>query len=286
MDYDSILKGRRRNWDPLKPDEVREREKEAERQKKREELEKRARKRGSIGVFSVLRQRRREHEQAEDMERFRRALLQGGILIGAFVLALGSWIGLNSWIEAREHARFQEDFARHQQVLQGGEMVNDLSTPSAAFATWQSAWVREDIPAIISTFSPKYFERQTRGGRSRSDLEVEYRRMRQRGLMQSQVDLAASFGTAEPVRAPSRPWSDQELAIFRSEALLRPGAGPDGVRFIVAFSYDERSGQWRFADMREQQYFNVRWERETQIMPARGGARAVRYDEQGNRIEN
>ncbi len=286
MDYDSILKGRRRNWDPLKPDEVREREKEEVRRKKREEQEKRAMKPGKLGSFSILRQRRREREMAEDMERFRRALWQGGFLMTGFLLLFGSWMAVNAWLDVREQARFEEQFTQYQEIVTGGEKVEDLSNPSAAFATWQGAWVREDIPRVVSLFSPTYFESLTSAGQTRRDLVEEYTRMRQRGLLQNQVDLANSFGNAEVVRAPGRPWGDGDLAIFRSEALLRPGAGPDGVRFIVAFSYDAESGEWRFADMREAPYFNVRWERESQILPVRGGTRAVRYDEDGNRIEN
>lgn len=287
MDYESILKGRRRNWDPLKSDEVREAEREEERRKRREEHEKKDKGGGSSrGTFGMLRTRRREREYAEDMERFRKAVRQGVILFSVFLLALAGWLAFNAWREARERALYEREFERYQTVLTGGEVVDDLSTPAAAFATWRSAWLQEDLSKVISIYSPQHFESLTTGNKTRSDLEVEYRLMRQRGLLQHQVDMAANFEGAEIIRAPSRPWRNQELAIFRSAAFLRPGSGPDGVRYVVTFSYDSQSGEWRFADMREAHYFNVRWEMETQIQPVRGGARAIRYDEEGNRLEN
>ena len=66
IDYDKIVEGRRRNWESLKPEEIREQEREAQRERLRKEREEK----GKEGFFA-RRQRLKDEAAAEDRKRFR-----------------------------------------------------------------------------------------------------------------------------------------------------------------------------------------------------------------------
>jgi hypothetical protein len=277
MDYDHIVKGRRRNWDPLKPEEVRQREKEEERA--RREAERAAKGVGQTG-FQKLRKRFLEANEAADKEEFRRAVLQAIVVLSVFFIAMGLWGVVSMLAAGRARDLFASRVDTYEEMIAANQRVHFLEDPLGAFSTWRSAWVRRDFQDLVNTFSETYLRKAIPNG-DRSALVHDYLQVDARGGMEPSVSLAFNLGSPEPVRIPRKPWSKGELAIFRSQPVLQMG---EEKRYIVALSFDSTSGTWRFADLREAPYFNVKWTNETQIAPLRVGLGATRYDEKGNQI--
>ncbi|MBI1291684.1 hypothetical protein GC173_10640 [bacterium] len=279
MDYDAIVKGRRRNWDALKPDEVRQREKEEERTRRQEELDK-SPNRGATG-FQRWRARLLERAREEDQRRFQLALRQSLMMAGIFAVCFVGWIAVERIVAQQARALFSKRANDYEAALTDKQAIFTLEDPLGAFSTWRSAWIREDYPMLVKTFSNNYLGR-VQPNKDQSALVKEYRKMAENGGMESSIAVAINFGDPDPVRLPSRPWLDGDLAIFRSQPIIIYG---EEKSYTAAISFDGKSGTWRFADMRESQYFSVRWKKEDQIPPFQAGSGAARYNDEGYELE-
>ena len=278
MDYESLQKQRRRNWNAPKLQEVRRREKEAEREREREKKDTK-----KEGIHT--RRARKEEEKAErNRQEYRRTVRQVSWLVGVFLLAIVVVLSAEKLLDMRRRGAMREQLERYNLTMRNGELIDNLQDPVGALATWRSAWMEGDMEKLIGLFSRDYYDKIS-GTRNRNSVINEYKQIYNRGAFESEVELAGFFDYPGMVRMPGRPWSDQELAIFRSPYIMRTGDEPPGTRFIAAFSYDSRSGEWRFADAREAQFFNVNWESEPAIREMRAGPNAIRYDEEGDPIE-
>lgn len=281
MDYEKIVEQRRRNWDALKPEDIRRAEKEAERAARLAEKEKSGK---PTGGFHSTRKRLREEADKQEVEQYRRTMKQVYVLVGLFVLLVGIVLGVERLNSMRREAAFRQRIETYALSVNEGKHIDDLSDPIGGLATWRSAWMTGDMQKLIAVYSPSYFD-QMAGNSTYDRLLAEHRRLYRSGAFESSVQMASAFDYPELVRIPRRPWRDKELAIFRSPYILRQGDQPPGVRFIAAFSWDSRSSEWRFADAREEQYFSIRWTSEPMITAMRMGPNAPRFDEHGNRIE-
>jgi len=281
MDYEKIVKGRRRNWDALKPDDVRQQEKEAEKDQRRKERDERDAVRGMSR--ERLRQRLKDEASDEDKVAFRRAKSQAFVVVGIFLVAIVVVIGVERFLTWRTRQRYVESLATYEKVILDGKTVSDPSTPVGALATWRSLWVEGNMEGLVDMYSRRNIDRLSRT-KNRDDVKAEYRRLHDRGAFESQAELASSFDGAEILIAPKPPWKDDQLAVFRSPAIQRiDDQGPPRV-FVASFSWSEQIKKWRFADLREEPYFSIRWTHEGLISPLRVGPNAVKYDAKGRPI--
>jgi hypothetical protein len=283
MDYDKLVEGRRRNWEALKPEEIRQKEREEAREKRKKELEEGAKSGKKSTAFERMRRIRQDAAAEEDRERFQKVLRQSGFLVGGFVALIIVVVAAQRIMSIRQYEKYLADTRQYETVLMEGESINDLTTPVGALATWRSVWKEGDMRGLLEMYSPAYLERLTRS-KTFNRLVAEYDRLNQKGSLNSISDVALNFDNPELVRVPPKPWTGGELAIFRSDLLQRVGE-EEPTRYIVAFSWDPDSGQWRFAELREAKYFSVKWERESLIQSKRRGNLAAEYDDEGNEIE-
>lgn len=281
MDYDSIVKGRRRNWNSLKPEEIREREKEEARARRREEIKKKG-KRG-VNRFK-LRDIQRAEEDERDLAQFRRAVRQGILLFAGLAVFIVATSLIRSCLHNQRMAAYMASAAEYDQVTLGGGTVKDFSDPVAAFASWRSAWLDRNADALVESYSPKHRKLLEPSGNLNA-LRRRYADLLRSGRLEDTRIIAENFLQPELYRVPAEPWRDGQLALFRSQPLERLDRPGEDIRYIAAFSYDASSRSWRFADQREAPYFSTRWQTEADIEPQKGGAQAVRYDEDGYRID-
>ncbi len=283
MNYDDIERGRRRNWEALKPEEIRQREREERRAERMKELAEKAKKGKTHTAFDRVKRMRQDEESRADRERFQRVLRQSGVLIGAFIFVILVFYSAQAYLEKRRQERLAAEVTEYDRVLVEGEEVNDLSDPVGALATWRSAWMEGDMARVVSLFSP-HFMRQLTKSKPYNVILREYQTLYQKGSLQSTVDMATNFDGPQILRIPRKPWSHGELALFRSDYLLRPGDDPPGRRYILAFSWDAKNEEWRYATLREEKFFSIKWKFESAIQQKVGGMNPVTYDEEGNRI--
>ncbi|MCC5875921.1 MAG: hypothetical protein JJU11_06855 [Candidatus Sumerlaeia bacterium] len=280
MDYDDIVKGRRRNWESLKPDEIRKKEKEAERERKREEEEKHGKR--SVGYFEK-RQRMVDEARERDLAKYRQTIRLIAIGLGAFAFLVVTITATSALLRMRRMSIYQAKASEYDTAVLSGERIRDYSDPVSAFASWRGAWIDTDPDAIIESYSNTYKELLEPSGNMNA-LRARYASMVQSGALEATRDIAISFLDPELFRIPSRPWRHEQLALLRSQPFERftTSSEEESVfRYMIAFSYDSRSESWRFADLREEVYFSVRWQDEGQIRPLQGPARATRYDSTG-----
>lgn len=280
MDYDDIVKGRRRNWDSLKPEEIRKKEKEEERDRKRQEEEKKGKR--TVGYFEK-RQRMVDEARERDIAQFRKTIRLVAMGLGALAFIIVTITITSSLLHMRRMAAFQAKASEFDVAVLSGERIRDYSDPISAFASWRGAWIDTDPEAIIESYSETYKELLEPSGNMQA-LRSRYKTMVESGTLDATRDIAISFVDPELFRIPSRPWRHGELALLRSQPFERFISTSDEditFRYMIAFSYDTRSESWRFADLREEVYFSVRWQDEGQIRPLVGPARATRYDSSG-----
>lgn len=282
MDYEKLVQGRRRNWDALKPEEVRRREKEEEKQRRAEELEK-AGKKPNVSRTEAYRLKK-EEEQAKDVAAFERAKRHGLMLVGGCFAAFMLLICIQQVVGFLRVRAWNSRVVEYSRELAEGKIIQDVKDPVGAFATWRSAWLKGDMKAAVDMFSTRQM-RIFSDTNDRARLAGDQQILFDRGVLQSQADFAGYFDYPEIVRIPSRPWRNDDLAIFLSPPVVRVGDPPDGVRFIVAFSYSNTTQRWYFAEGREAQYFNINWKNEAQIPPLKAGPNARRYELDGTEIK-
>jgi hypothetical protein len=279
MDYDSIEKGRRRNWDALKPEDQRAREKEEERARKREEREKAGK---QAGYF----ERRREmldEARARDIAEYRRALRRSALLGGGLVLAITLQVGISAWLSHRRETAHRNELRRAEERIQSGAVVTSREDPFSAYATWRSAWLTGDMRRVAGMVSPTLLVAIDPRG-NRQAVEQRYQDLWARGQLAATQEIAINFVHPEAVRIPERPWRDKQLAIFRSRPVFHADRPTEEIRHILALSYDIGSKSWCFADLREAKYFNVQWEFEGQIKPLKAPNLAEIYDSEGRLV--
>lgn len=284
MDYESIAQGRRRNWDPLKPDDVRAREKEEKLAAKKAELE--AREKAGKRQIGYLEKRERlkvEEGAADDAEwlEARRQVRKIIIIAASFVLGvIVVGMGINFLRDKRQATLLEE----YQVQIANGMRVNDFTTPVGALSTWRSAWLAGDMETVIALNSPKLMEK-SQNHRPMSEILNDYRRIYRSKGFEGNIEIASGMTNPEIVHIPGRPWRNEQVAIFRSQPLMTRGDTGSGRRFIVAFSFHESSGTWRYADAREAKYYSVKWISEAMIGQLRAGPRAPTYDDDGDLLD-
>ncbi|CAN5341715.1 hypothetical protein BH09SUM1_BH09SUM1_22950 [soil metagenome] len=282
MDYDSIAKGRRRNWDKLKPDDMRRREREEERARKEAELEKSGKKR-NFGFFE-FRRRLLDKAAEEDYVRYVAAVKQATILGGAFVLVIMVWLGVEMMMRSHRKAENLKRLDSYELMLSKKKVIDDFLDPIAAFESWRSAWQHEDVVRVIGMMSSVNFGRMS-ASKDRNDILTEYRNMKERGALKSSVEVAEGFTYADIINLPGKPWHDKDLASFRSGEITLSSDPSTSREYVASFSYHETSKTWKFADVREAQYFSVKWDSEAMLTALQAGPRAVRYDEDGEILQ-
>jgi hypothetical protein len=279
MDYDKLVEQRRRNWEALKPDEIRKQEKDEQREKAKQEREAK----GKKASFQERRRKAREEQQKKDVALFQRNKRQIMILAGGFVLVFLFVVGAERLLDMRQRRLWKEKIEFYNLTLREGELIDNLKDPVGALATWRSALRKGNMQKLVDLYSPMYLKKASGSG-SKAELVNEHQRMYARGSMQSNVEVATFFDMPDLLHIPSKPWRDKDLALFRTQYIQLIGEPPPGVRYIAAFSWDAKSGEWRFADVREAQFFNVRWDTEEQISRLQYGPNATRYNEEGERV--
>lgn len=277
MDYDKLVKGRRRNIDALKPEELRRREKEEQREKRREEREKA----GKSTKHERIEKQKKVRTEKEEQE-FKKATRDSLLIAGVFLAILLAVITIERLYAYWREGSYIENIDRLSTRVSRGEEVNDLSNPVAALTTWRTAWVDGDFEKLLDTYSMEYYGRTVRD----TSREAVLNRLRggfDTGGYADQVTAASAFEYPKIVRMPTKPWSDGELAVFKSLGL---NYGDDDIRyFTVSFAWSTDYNEWRFVDLRRSEFFNPKWSHENAISTLKGGPNAVRYDEEGNRIK-
>ncbi len=277
MDYKDLEKGRRRNWDALKPEDVRKQEKQAEKDKRREEREAKGEAKTS---YIKMRQEMRDRLDAEDKEQYRRVILQAGIVVGGFFLLIVLFYSIKTYIRHRAIQEYQDSLVRYEEKIVDGQVVNDLSTPISALASWRSAWREKNWRRLVDCFSENFVIKLSKD-RDKDRIAKEYVALEERGGLENEVGIVDNFLGAELLHVPTKPWGHNQLALFRSHPLQMIGDPPPGKRYIAAFAYNGPAKEWRFADMRQEDLFSVKWKYEPDIKPISGGPNAIRYDEKG-----
>lgn len=262
----------------MKPEEVRRREREEAREQKRAEEE--AGGKRSVG-FHEARRRKEEAKHSADRVQYEKALRQSIILVSIFVIVVVGYFGLREVAKSRFLSDLRTQMSEYEVVLDDGERVMDLSDPVGALASWRSAWMEQDLERVVELMSPQVISRMGPGTR-REQVVADYKRINARGGLQGTIDLATNFAYAEMLHVPQKHWRDQQLALFRSQPMPTGPDEADDMRYILAFSYEEATGRWLYADLREDKYFSVRWKYESMIQPLRVGPRAPVYDERGD----
>lgn len=284
MDYDDIVKGRRRNWDELKPEEIRQREKEQERERKDKETKEKGNR--NLGYFE-RRQKKVEEDRERDMAQYRQTVRLIAIGAGALAFVIVVVFTTSTILRMRTMSAYIAQVSEYDVAVLSGERIRDYSDPVNAFASWRGAWIDLDPEAILESYSRTYLDLLEPSG-NYEILKARYSSLVKGGGLANTQEIAVNFTNPELFRIPSRPWREGMLALFRSQPFERanPAAHQESVfRYIVAFSYDASTESWRFADMREEIYFSVRWDFEGQIRPLRGPAQAIRYDSSGRPID-
>ena len=280
IDYDKIVEGRRRNWESLKPEEIREQEREAQRERLRKEREEK----GKEGFFA-RRQRLKDEAAAEDRKRFRRSLRQSVVMVGGLLLIAGVYLGITHLIQQQREAALRRSLEEVQALVANGTIVLNTTTPVQAFGTWRSAWKRGDVPTMVKMLSPRYINKAT-DTKSVADLMQEYERLYREGRLEPVREITLDFETAVAVRVPLPPYRNEELALFKSGEVTKSRENGPPKQYIVALSYNRADKQWYFADVREAKYFSVKWYMEAMIRPMRIGPGATIYTEEGNPIQD
>lgn len=304
MNWEELQAGRRRNWEKLKDPEIRRKERlekaAAEREQRRKAEEEARAKHELAAQFGMaedsnnpeLRKsyfQRREEALAESARRsladFQRVRKQAVLIVGAVaVLFLLSW-AWNQVTFRREGDRRLAEFTRLNGMISEGVPVAEYGSPLAALASWRSALARGDAAAYWNSFSSRR-QRDLTEQRDAAVIIAEYQRLFETGSMDAEVGVARAFERPEIVHIPATP-SDGSLAIFRalSRELSSEGSTERPViEYALAVSWDERRARWGYADSRPAPMFSVKWTHESMIRPAKGGAQAVFYDEQGNEV--
>jgi len=299
MEYEDLVKGRRREWEKLKPPEQRRAEAKARREAElaaaeaaAEERHNAPRMRGDKSEdkprirkgFFDRRQERMDQARDADVEKFVRARkLSIGLLAVVALLFGGSWFAEYS---AKASAREREagEMARLEAQIQNGDAIELFQTATGALASWRSAWVRKQAWSLWRTFSPRLQQNLVRA-KSVPIAVSEYESRMKSGALDGYIGMVRNLDGMDVVRMPLAPYSEGELAIFRSKP-LQPANDPTHAEpWIVAIAYSTEVNEWRFADFREAQYFSVKWGHEAAILPRIGGMRATRYDEDGDPLE-
>ena len=278
MDYDKIVAGRRRNWDALKPDDVREKESEEKRAAQQAELEKKG---SRLSGYHRFREHLMKQKAAADAAEFIQSRRQILAAVGAFMLAFFLWNGVQFLRDIWNRTTVVNNIAKLEVEIMAGKTINDLKTPEGALATWRSAWMNGDMPILADSLSDKHVSRLVKSA-DRTRLALDFKRQYAANLFESTIDLASNFYGADPIKIPRTPWSDGELAMFRSLHFQRFDEPAPGRRYIAMFAWDAKRKVWRFADMREEEVVSVKWRYESNIQALAAGPNAQRYDEDGN----
>jgi hypothetical protein len=227
--------------------------------------------------FDRSRRERREAERAADLEQFERAKRDVKRLAAA-VLAVIAVISVASSISFRARRSEEESrFLQLQGMLYEGVPVRDYKTAYNALVTWRSAWLRGDAAAVFDSFSPRMQARI--GG-------VQERAAFQHNIENSLKDpkqepferrLARRMDDPTVLAMPVNP-RDGELATFQTPSPVEPSLGSQPVHFVVAVAYVASYSQWRIADIRRADQWDVKWKNETMIPIERGPDRSgVKY---------
>jgi len=278
MDYDKIVAGRRRNWDALKPDEVREKELEEKRAVQQAELEKKG---SRLSGYHRFREHMMKQKAAADAAEFIRSRRQVFIVVGSFLAFFIFWNGIQFARDIWNRTTVVNNIAQLEVAIMSGKIINDLTTPEGALATWRSAWMNGAMGIVVESLSDKHVGRLMKSA-DRTRLTQDFRRQYDADLFNNTIDIASNFYGADPVKIPRTPWADGELAMFRSLPFQRIDEPDPGTRYIVMLAWDARRKSWRFADMREEDVVSVKWRYESNIQSMVAGPNALRYDESGN----
>ncbi|MDX2177072.1 MAG: hypothetical protein SF028_11445 [Candidatus Sumerlaeia bacterium] len=311
MDWDEIQRGRRRNWDKLKPPDERAREERerklaemrAEEARRREEkaasavaapappgygdeqvrkaLEAEAPKKAMS--YHKRRSLRIAEERAGDIARFVRARKQSFLLAASAAALIATVYAVQFADAALEKRKMMADFKRYNDLIFYNERVQDFSTPLSALASWRGAWRLMNAEDVYRSLSPGRQVSFT-GSRPPREYIRDLQHRMESGASVNYRAMSAMFEDPEFVRLPKRPWRDGELAIFRSPPFKSRESNAPPERLIAAVTYDRQTGEWRFSDMREAPYFSVKWTLEGMIAPRAFGLAAVRYDEKGDPV--
>lgn len=299
MNYEEIEAGRRRNWDKLKPPEVRRAEEKAKREAELKAAEEEAarlrnesRRPGDpIDEPPVVRKsffrRRAERMSAAasaDMARYRK--MRNRAIVALF--CLGLLFAASSIIRTLNAAAMRdqqlEEYARYTNMNLMGEPVQIYDSPFGALESWRSAWLRHDAWGIWNSMSPTQQENLSRA-KPMNTTVLEYQQRLKSGHLDNYVDQIRQLEYMEVVRLPGQPWRHGELAIFRTRTPIARPNSQAPMEWIVAASWSAEIKQWRVAEFREAPFFSIKWTLEGQILPRVGGMRAVRFNRDGSSIE-
>ncbi len=296
MEYDDLVKGRRREWEKLKPPEQRRAEARERREAELNAAEEAAAARANSprmpgdtsenepvvrkGYFE-RRQEKLDKAREADMAQFGRARrLAYGVLGFLVVLFLGSW-SVRAIARFNAKGEYQQELDKLESLASVGHRLEIFKSPTGALLSWRSSWIRKDAWAVWRTLSSKVQQDLSRAKNVSLAVGEMQSRMKS-GAYDGHIDLIRKFEKPEIVRLPLPPYRNGELAIFRSQPIAREGSKFPPQKWIVAVAWSTELKEWRFSEFREAEYFSVKWTVEPMIMPKMGGMRAIRYDEDGH----
>ncbi len=299
MDYDDLVKGRRREWEKLKPPEQRRAEARARREAELKAAEEAAAARAASprmpgdtsenepaprkGYFE-RRQERMNKAREADLHQFGKARRMAYMALAFLaILFLGSW-AVTAVARFNAKGEYEQELDRLEALASVGHRIEMFKSPTGALLSWRSAWIRKDAWAVWRTLSARVQQDLSRAKNVNLAVGETQARMKS-GAMDGYIDLIRLFEKPEIVRLPLPPYRNGELAIFRSPPIAREGSKFPPQKWIVAVAWSTELKEWRFAEFREAEYFSVKWDVEAKILPKMGGMRAIRYDEQGHPLD-
>lgn len=299
MQYDDLIKGRRRDWEKLKPPEQRKAEARERREAALQAAEKAAQDRANSprmpgdtsenepvvrkGYFERRRERLEKAREA-DLHQFGKARRMAyGALAFLVVLFLGSWT-VRAIARFNAKGEYQQELEKLESLASAGHRLELFKSPTGALLSWRSAWIRKDAWAVWRTLSAKVQQDLSRAKNVNLAVGETQARMKS-GALDGYIESIRLFEKPEIVRLPLPPYRNGELAIFRSPPIQRTGSKFPPQKWIIAVAYSTELKEWRFAEFREAEYFSVKWTVEPMIMPKMGGVRAIRYDEDGHPLD-
>lgn len=227
--------------------------------------------------FDRARRERKDAERAADLEQFERAKRDVKRLVAA-VLAVVAVISIVSSITFRARRDEEETkFLQLQGMLYENVPVRDYKTPYNALVTWRSAWLRGDAAAVFDSLSPK-MQARIGGVQERTAFQHNIETsLKDPKLEPFERRLARKLDDPTVLLMPVNP-RDGELATFQTATPLDPTQGAQPVHFVVAMVYVGNFSQWRLADIRRVDQWDVKWKNETMIARERGPDRSeVKY---------
>ena len=247
LDIDDIRRGRRRDWEKLQ-------DPEKHTQREQEEMEELRKKRESL-LKRKARQRLEEHDrEMQTWAKTKRELLIYAAIAGAVLLL---YIGFKATTALVREARTANRFRVVNAQVESDERFFEPADAVGALGTWRNAWYRRNVRDLYIMSSPVR-QMAVRGRRDQDRYVIDEQKRLDEGKLEHERSVAVKFNDPEIVRLPRSPGQD-DLAVFRSQPLIRDSVFEGPAAWTVAFAWDSRQKQWQLVDVRKAEYWKDKW---------------------------